>query len=261
MTYRGMRFLLAAVPVLACGALQVHALPRVAIAAAAASSLADPRYTDPQTQIMATGLFGAVDILNVTTATPTLNELQGYDAVITWSNVNYADATALGNVFADYVDSGGGVVVAVFANSTTTAARYLHGRWETGGYEVVVSHGGTTSSAASLGTVPDPGHPIMAGVSAFSASLASRPTTTDITAGSTKVALWNDGRTLAAVGANPHRADLGFYPPSSNVTASYWNPATSDGGRLMANALLYTIPEPTTALLLGLGVLLVQRRR
>lgn len=240
---------------------QANAAPRVAIAAAAASSLGDARYTDPQAQIFGTGMFDAVDIINVTTQTPTLAQLQQYDAIITWSNVNYSDSIAMGDVLADYVDAGGGVVVAVFANSTTTAARYLRGRWQTGGYEIVPAAGGTTSSTASLGNILVPGHPIMAGVDSFSASTASRPTSTALTAGSTLIAQWSDGRTLVATGANPHRADLGFYPPSSNVSAPWWNPADSDGAALMANALMYTVPEPAAMSLLALGGVVLFRRR
>lgn len=235
---------------------------RVAIAAAASASFpSDPRYTDPQTLIMGTGLFTAVDLINVTTSTPTLAELQQYDAVMTWSNVNYANAAAFGDVLADYVDAGGGVVVAVYANSTTNTSRYLGGRWITGGYEVIPSAGGTTSGASNLGSVLVPNHPIMQGVNAHSASSAARPTTTALAFGATKIAEWADGKTFVAVGANSHRVDLGFYPPSSNVTSTYWNPATSDGARLMANALLYSIPEPATISLLGVGLLLALRRR
>ena len=41
------------------------------------------------------------------TATPTLDELMAFDAVLVFSDFGYDDATALGNVMADYVDAGG----------------------------------------------------------------------------------------------------------------------------------------------------------
>jgi len=234
--------------------------PDVAIVAAASSSLSDPRYTDPQSKLMGTGKFNSVTIVDCVTRTPTLAELLNYDAVITWSNVNYFNNVALGDVLADYVDAGGGVVVAVYANSTTTANRYLAGRWITGGYEVIPSRSGTTTGQQFLGQILVPGHPIMEGVNTFDGGTSSaRPTTTEVTPGSTKIALWTDGKTLVAVGANPHRVDLGMYPPSNAVSSGFWNQNT-DGAILMANALIYSIPEPATVGLVGLGMLLFRRR-
>lgn len=54
-----------------------------------------------------------------------------------------------------------------------------------------------------------------------------------------RVVDWADGRPLAAVSSLfPRRVDLGLYPPSSSVSAGFWDQAT-DGAVLMANALLY----------------------
>ncbi|MEW6198827.1 MAG: PEP-CTERM sorting domain-containing protein [Planctomycetota bacterium] len=258
------RFLLVALVLGACllpAAEQAWAQkPDVAIVAAASSTLTDPRFTDPQAKLLGTGQFNSVTIVDCITKTPTLAELLAYDAVITWSNTNYFSGEALGNVLADYVDAGGGVVVAVYANSTTTANRYLAGRWITGGYEVIPSRSGTTTGQQFLGTILVPGHPIMQGVNTFDGGTSSaRPTTVDVTAGSTKIAQWTDGKTLVAVGANPHRVDLGMYPPSNAVSSGFWN-QTTDGAILMANALTYSIPEPATLALLGLGLVLARRR-
>jgi hypothetical protein len=236
-------------------------LPDVAIVAAAATSSTAGQFTDPQAKLMGTGLFNSVTIVNAATSTPTLAQLQAFDAVMTWSNVNYQNNVAMGDVLADYVDGGGGVVVAVFANATTTAARVLGGRWETGGYEIIDAPGTSTTGAASLGNILVPGHPIMQGVNTFAGGTSSfRPSTTAVTPGSTRIAEWSDGRTLVAVGASPQRADLGFYPPSNAVSSTWWDQNT-DGARLMANALLYTIPEPSMMGLAGLGLLALARRR
>ena len=237
-------------------------LPDVAIVAAAGTTPADTRFTDPQAKLMGTGLFNSVAIINAGTTTPTLAQLQAFDAVITWSNLNYQDATALGNVMADYVDSGGGVVVAVFANATTATARVLGGRWETGGYEIIDAPGASTTGAASLGNILVPGHPIMQGVNTFAGGTSSfRPSTTAVTAGSTRVAEWSYGRTLVATGVSPRRADLGFYPPSNAVSATWWDQNT-DGARLMANALTYTvIPEPSFLGVAAIGCIALLRRR
>ena len=215
-------------------------LPDVAIVAAAETTPTGPRFLDPQSKLMATGLFGAVDIIDAYGGTPTLAQLQAYDAVITWTNYSYQDSVALGDVLADYVDAGGGVVVAVFATSDLGAARSLQGRWLTGNYPVIVQQGGTTTSAATLGVVHDPAHPVMAGVTNIDGGSSSfRPTTTALTAGSTLIASWSDGKVMAAEHALlSNRIDLGLYPPSNLASTSSWITGT-DGDELMANALVY----------------------
>lgn len=197
---------------------------------------------DVQSKLMASGFFGQVDIIDIATTTPTLAQLQAYSAVIVWSFVNIQDSTLLGDTLADYVDAGGGVVVSVYANSTTSTNRTLQGRWLSGGYPIIVQAGGTTSnSVATLGTVLLPNHPVMNGVVSFNGgSSSARPTTLSMTAGSSVIAEWSDGKILAAQhGSLPRRIDLGFFPPSNGgASTSYWD-QTTDGGKLMANALLY----------------------
>jgi hypothetical protein len=213
----------------------------VAICAAASTSTGACQFTDVQAKLLATGAFNSVDVINVTTGgtgTPTLVQLQAYDALICWTNSTPADNDAWGDVLADYVDGGGGVVVTVFANSTTTAGRNIGGRWQTG-YEVILDQSGNASGSASLGTVHVPAHPVMANVATFNGGSSSfRPSGTALEVGSTLIASWSDGRVLVAEGANPQRVDLGFYPPSSTCVATWWD-VNTDGDDLMANALLY----------------------
>src|SRR5947199_6761166 len=60
--------------------------------------------------------------------TTTVDQLRAYKSVLVWSDNGFADSTALGNNLADYVDGGGGVVMAVFALNSG----YLNGRFVTG---------------------------------------------------------------------------------------------------------------------------------
>lgn len=234
------------------------AQPTAAIVAAStntANAQAEPRFTDPRDKIMATGLFSQVDIINATgigdgTGTPELATLMQYDAVIVWSNVSFVDSVAMGDVLADYVDAGGGVVVALFANTTTTTNRNLAGRWQDplGGYIAIPQGGGfTIETTASLGEILVPGHPILEGVETFVNDVgigtlgpfgAWRPTQTAVTSGSEVIARYDDGKTLIVVAPNPRVVELGFHPVSSAVNAGYWNENT-DGGLIMANALLF----------------------
>ncbi|MHC4867976.1 MAG: DUF7901 domain-containing protein, partial [Planctomycetota bacterium] len=208
--------------------------------------------TDVQAKLLATGQFGTVDIFDVgaiTGSTPTLAQLQAYDAALVYSdNPMYADSNALGNVMADYVDSGGGVVCMMFEigyGGTGYPGAQMQGRWNAQGYYAIPRTGQKGSSQATLGTVYNPAHPIMQGVSNFDggfdgANGSHRPNTTSVSPGSTRIADWSDGSPLVVtktIGGVP-RADLGFYPPSADVRGDFWVTST-DGALLMANALTW----------------------
>ncbi len=214
----------------------------VAIIASASANVTDPFFTDPQSKLFASGFFSSVSIIHAGQMTPALLDLQAFDAVLIWSNFDFADADALGENLADYVNGGGGVVVAVFANSTSSNDRILGGRWQTHDYAVIPTLGGTQTGSATLGVVHNPVHPIMLGIGTFSGGSSSfRPTATAITIAATEVlADWSDGKTLIAVREDTvgARVDLGLYPVSDAVLPSYWDDAT-DGDLLLANALKY----------------------
>jgi hypothetical protein len=264
--------------------------PRIAIVAAATNT-ADPqnntRFTDARDMLVADGRFSQVDIINTTPfgggGTPTLATLLQYDAVLHWTNVSNADSVALGNVMADYVDAGGGVVVAVFANTSTHEQRFLRGRWLTGNYEIIPSQGGHlegpapgatgTSGFVRMGSRLDPLHPVFDNVGDVRLNWlttqqgqrwgAYRPVTTAVHPWARKLSLWEDGRTAVAIhNLNEKRIDLGLHPVSDLVAAGYYD-RTSDAGRLIANAMYHSavVPEPTTLAVLGLGALALVRRR
>ncbi|HMS54347.1 MAG TPA: hypothetical protein PKA27_03010 [Fimbriimonadaceae bacterium] len=212
--------------------------PRVAICAAASASVTAAQFTDPQAKLVSTNMFATVDIIHAGTSTPLVSQLSDYDAVMVWSNTNFQNSTTLGDNLADYVDAGGGVVVTMFANSTTSANRFLLGRWSPN-YEVIPKNGGNLSSggAQGLGNILVPGHPILNGVNSFTAGTSAfRPVSILLQPGCTLIAQWTDGKTLIAVGTTDKRVDLGMYPPSSDVVSTYWS-AASDGAKLMGNAL------------------------
>lgn len=213
---------------------------RVALCGAASTLNTGCQWTDVQTRLQQTGLFATVDIINVTTSgtgTPTLPQLLAYDALLCWTNSTPADNNGWGDVLADYVDAGGGVVVAVFANSTTSTGRNIGGRWQSG-YEVILDQSGNASGAGgTLGTVYYPGHPLLANVTSFTGgTIGSRPSGTALELGAFTIAEWSDGKILVAQGANQRRVDLGFYPPNATCSQSGW---ATGGDQLMANALLF----------------------
>jgi len=221
--------------------------PKVLICAAAAlvNSTADPRFTDPRNKLVGTGYFSAIDLFDANLETPSLELLKQYDIVFTWSNVEYKDPAAMGNVLADYTDWGGGVVAALFAtsNSELRPGARLAGRWQSGGYPLIDNAGGVTSGTQStLGTVSYPNHPILGLVTSLDGgALSFRPTSTTLPSNAVLIAQWADGKNLIVASTTRHnRCDLGMYPPSSFVDASFWQ-ESSNGARIMANALLYTV--------------------
>ena len=216
-------------------------VPSVAIVAAAANDALAPWFLDPQSKLVASGAFASVTVINANAVTPSVAELSGFDAVLVWSNLGFVDATLLGDNLAQYVDNGGGVVLATFANSSPDAVDTPGGRWENAQYEIIMPHSGTTTGVASLGTIMQPGHPIMSGVGLFGGGSSSfRPTTTSLYPSGQLIASWSDGSTLVAVREDTvgARVDLGFYPPSDAVLPDFWD-ATTDGDLLLVNALLY----------------------
>ena len=85
-----------------------------------------------QSQILAEPGVTGVDLFDASSATPTLAQLQPYNIVVAFSNNPYADAVAMGNVLADYADTGG---IVVGLNFDWFGPPFgLDGRWITGGY-------------------------------------------------------------------------------------------------------------------------------
>ncbi|NIA14118.1 MAG: S8 family serine peptidase [Nitrospiraceae bacterium] len=216
---------------------------------------------DVQTKLLETGQFSGVSTFDTAVITPTLPELLAFDAVLVYSNHPHADATALGNVLADYADAGGGVVCAMLElGSATWGADYvLGGRWGAGGYALMQRDSAILyTTQEGLGAINDPGHAILAGVTSFDGGAASlRPATTTVFPNVNLLAEWSDGHPLVAVRSKLGimRADIGFFPVSDDASPGLglWNPAT-DGARLLANAMTWasdrlswvTVEAPTS---------------
>ncbi len=184
------------------------------------------------------GDFSTIDIIRIDAGTPTLGTLQSYDAVLVYTDVGAADPTALGNVLADYVDAGGGVVMAVFTIGGITIA----GRFLTDGYFCIFDLSQSQDVQLTLGTIHEPTSPLLHNVASFDGGTSSyHSAATDVEPGCTRVADWSDGHPLLATTTigGTLRADLNFYPPSDDSRADFWD-ATTDGDQLMRNALLYT---------------------
>ena len=93
------------------------------------------------------GPGSVVDYFDARAATPTLALLQTYNCVYTWADFAYSNRVTFGNTLADYVDSGGHVILGVFCTYTT--GNSLGGRIMTSGYSPVTSPAGNNHFANS----------------------------------------------------------------------------------------------------------------
>jgi hypothetical protein len=189
-------------------------------------------------KLQALGAFATVDLHDATSAPPSLALLQSYDAVLVWSDNGFASPATIGDNLADYVDGGGGVVMAVFSTASVPVA----GRFASTDYYCIRPSGQQQGTTEMLGQVFVPGHPILSGVVSFSGGSSSyRPQQDNLHPQATRIANWTSGtiplvatRTINGV----RRADLGFFPPSSDSRGDFWD-RTTDGDLLMGNALLW----------------------
>jgi hypothetical protein len=116
-------------------------------------------------QIMSEPGVTTVDLFDASSATPTLAQLQPYNLLVAFSNSSYANATAMGDVLADYADAGG-IVVGLGFNWFGSPFG-LAGRWITGGYTPFNSPGTNHFANSCLGAY-DTTHPLMGGIAAGS---------------------------------------------------------------------------------------------
>jgi len=94
--------------------------------------------------------------------------------------------------------------------------------------------------------VLDPGHPVMEGITSFDGGSSSFPAHDPVAdPGGHPGGGVGDGAPLVAVKqiGGVRRVDLGFFPPSSDVSFDFWRVGT-DGDLLMANASNGPGPAP-----------------
>jgi hypothetical protein len=199
-----------------------------------------PWADDVRLKLLGSGVaLGTVTLIDISSTTPTLAQLQAFRAVLVYSDgPGYQNPTTLGDNLHDYVDGGGGVVIAVFTNASIPLA----GTWVSAQYDAITSAGQNSGQQLQLGTRLVPNHPLftISNVATFDGGSSTYRSTGTLAPSSTRLADYSNGEIFAAErnGLAGRVISLNFYPPSSDARSDFWTSA-SDGDNLMANALSY----------------------
>jgi parallel beta-helix repeat protein len=168
---------------------------------------------------------------------PELSYLQEYDVVMVSMNYYVYDpdiSNGLGNVLANYSDSGGGVVQMAFAAGIESKSQ-VAGRWMAQAYNPLgysLNHYGYVN----MGTVYDPDHMIMCGISDLAAYY--KHNALYITPGATLLADYQNNIKLCAYTNENHKAYGGGRIVGLNLLP--WPAYLEDDGMLMtANAIMW----------------------
>lgn len=220
--------------------------------------------TEFRDTLAATGILrGEIDLLDVRSSTPTISQLRDYASILIYSNFEFHDPVRMGNVLADYVDEGGGVIVSPFAVSNTFSS--LQGRFSDQGY-APLENGDLRFLFAPM-TITNTGneeHPIFSG---FTGLALEEPTLTldNVTVSSaTVLARWsNDVAFVAESTMHPGKVvSINMYPEH----ASDPGPSARGAEVLYANAFNFVggaapIPEPSILVTLIPMAMLAYLRR
>eukprot|EP01132_Coremiostelium_polycephalum_P003097 gene3097-3873_t len=190
--------------------------------------------------------IGRVEYFYTQKRIPTLKELQKYTSVLIYSynSSAFADGQQMGDVLADYVDNGGGVVVTVFTNCNNLRNGFLKGKFLEQNYHPIIpsrQHDTNGKKALNLGKVHIPNHPIMQGVKNLEGGRSSFYCNGGLNVEAKLVAEWSNGVPLIAdLAKNKGKVvALNFFPPSSDTgDPRFWS-SNTDGSTLMANSLVY----------------------
>lgn len=213
-----------------------------------------------QSDMIATGLFGTVDLL---TGLESQAILSTYDSILVYQNTA-ADHSAVGNNLATYVDNGGGLVAATFIYQNYAFYTGGWGALETGGYLPFENYTGNYNTN-TLGLY-NASHAIMAGPLSISAISGSYRDLVSLSADAELVASWSDGSPFVAVDGGSGVVGITLFPNDlyGNLGGDY--------NALFANALYFAgngevtpdVPDSGATLsLLALGFvgLVALRRR
>jgi len=188
-----------------------------------------------------------VDMFDARAIAPSLSTIMRYSVILNFSDYTFYDGLTLGNNLSTALEQGVPVVQGMFAVAGSPADNPA-GRW--GYYELIPFGDYIIGSTDTMGARLIPGHPILAGVTSFSGGAGSaRPTTTEVSANTLRIANWSAGQPLVVARESnafvARRVDLGFYPIPKTATSSGYD-TTTQGSLLIKNALVWATGHSPT---------------
>ena len=192
------------------------------------------------------GQINSASVINLVENEPTLEDLEAFDVIVTWSNYPYLSRTGLGDILADFIDESGKGVVALelaFYNGHlgdnfdySIGGRFMR---EYSPFSIATSY----ASPASL-VEQQTGHPLMEGVDllqdvyVYDVGLQNNAEV---------VAWWDNGRPAVAYNASSHNPQvvcINAYPGIRNWPhyPSHWY--NGEMYRLIVNSVLFVSGNP-----------------
>ncbi len=226
------------------------------------AALPDPAWNEEvRDKVMCTQLFHRIDLFDIETTMPTLEQLEEYDAVMAFTAATNPslDGVALGDILADYVAQGGGLVLAggAMASNSALSGRLISQNYVPVTYGTMVAFGSnqTVSIVEAYAFSPGPrgpsdpgpirGHDAINGVNEIDGGATSwQVTGMTVRAPGIELATWSNGEPAVVV-LEPPSLDFGrvavvnLYPPSDDSDADLWDEGT-DGEWMMGAALAWT---------------------
>jgi len=179
------------------------------------------------------------DAVNPNVDPITLQQCERYDAVLVFSSSAFTEPDEIGDVLADYLEGGGGVVVAAIASDSDCHG--IGGRFEKDEFSALNRGQRTHNARHYLGKQVIPDHPILHSVKTFDGGFQSWRVQTTVCESGQLIAEWEDGVPLVAeklIGDRHCSVSLNMWPPSTSISRDGWETLT-DGTALITNSLLY----------------------
>ncbi|MCG2760014.1 MAG: M4 family metallopeptidase, partial [Candidatus Delongbacteria bacterium] len=194
-------------------------------------------FADIKNYLIDSGEFSSVTIFNAISATPTVEEMQVFDAVLVYSWYSFYNQDSLGDNLADFVDNNGNLLVAFGAN--IIGGYQIGGRFDTGNYWLIEPGNYSGGSEINLGTVYNASHPIMNGISDISAY--SSLTSSSVNADAEVLADLDNGYPLIAVkDTGSKRVDLTIMVKT--LASTDWGIDTgTDADEMIINAVKWMV--------------------
>ncbi len=204
---------------------------------------------DVRDAMLCTQEFTEVQYYDVSTFTPDINHIQNFHSVLVYADKPFADPVAFGDVLAQYIEEGGGVV---FAAGTFGHLHPIQGRVVTDGM-MPVNPGTLVAPGGNLGIVIPienqwlpgqvAGHQLVYGADFVDLGVGSvHVDGASPVAGAESVATWTNGQE-GIVAYEPGDSSWGgvvaanLFPPSSVVYPNGW---VAGADRILSQSLLWT---------------------